>query len=77
MTGYLDIIVPRAITGAGVVTGLLFAFSNFAREARAPVVTRESSPLHGPLALLKETRTDPGGIRRTPLSRGLTQYPGR
>jgi hypothetical protein len=29
MTGYLDIVVPLAITGAGVVTGLLFAFSNF------------------------------------------------
>ena len=29
MTGYLGIIVPLAITGAGVVTGLLSAFFNF------------------------------------------------
>jgi hypothetical protein len=35
MTGFRDIMVPLAITRAGVVTGLLFAFSNFAREASA------------------------------------------
>jgi len=35
VTGYLDIIVPRAITGAGVVTGLLFAFSNFVMSSLA------------------------------------------
>ena len=35
MTGYLDIIVPLAITGAGVVTGLLFAFSSFVMSALA------------------------------------------
>ena len=35
MTGYLDIIVPLAITGAGVVTGLLFAFSNFVMSSLA------------------------------------------
>ena len=35
MTGYLDIIVLLAITGAGVVTGLLFAFSNFVMSSLA------------------------------------------
>lgn len=35
MTGYLDVIVPLAITGAGVVTGLLFAFSNFVMSSLA------------------------------------------
>ena len=35
MMGYLDFIVPLAITGAGVVTGLLFAFSNFVMSALA------------------------------------------
>lgn len=35
MTGYLDIVVPLAITGAGVVTGLLFAFSNFVMSSLA------------------------------------------
>ncbi len=35
MMAYLDVIVPLAITGAGVVTGLLFAFSNFVMSALA------------------------------------------
>ena len=35
MMGYLGVIVPLAITGAGVVTGLLFAFSNFVMGALA------------------------------------------
>ena len=35
MTGYLTIIVPLAIVGAGVVTGLLFAFSNFVMSSLA------------------------------------------
>ena len=35
MTGYLDVIVPLAITGAGVVIGLLFAFSSFVLSSLA------------------------------------------
>ncbi len=42
MNEYLPLIVAIAITGSGVVTGLLFAFSNFVMRALGDLPTEQS-----------------------------------
>ena len=77
MTGYLDIIVPLAITGAGVVTGPLFAFSNFVMSSlaelpndKAQSVKRRGEDLVGRL----HDRTQPEGSTLRSRSQGAGSY---